>query len=91
MAFTKEQQKELLVQQENVLNANGDFSPVISEKVKTIAYFATDLGTLISVFVLTVMAVLNKIDGNTAIYLASAISALMVGTKATFRLSSKKQ
>lgn len=91
MAFTKEQQKELLVQQENVLNANDDFSPVISEKVKTIAYFATDLGILVSVFVLTVMAVLNKIDGNTAIYLASAISALMVGIKQTFRLSSKKQ
>ena len=91
MAFTQGQQAELAVQQQKVLEANGDFNPVISEKTKTIAYFATDLGTLVSVFILTVMAVLNMIDGNTAIYLAAAISALMVGTKATFRLSSKKQ
>lgn len=91
MAFTQEQQQKLEIASKRVQEANGDFEPVISEKVKTIAYFSTDIGTYVSVFVLTVGAILNLLDGNTAIYLASAVSALMIGIKVTFRLSSKKQ
>lgn len=91
MAFTKEQQQELAISTQKVQQANGEFNPVVSEKAKTIAYFATDIGSAVSVFLLTVGAILGAIDGNTAIYLAAAVTTLMVSIKVTFRLSSKKQ
>lgn len=89
--LTEEMQKAMREDVEKVLAANDNFEPVIGERVKTIAYFATDIGALLATFVLTVLAVVGAIDGNVAIYIAAAVNALMLGMKGTFRLSSKKQ
>lgn len=89
--ITKEQQDKMREDTEKVANANDAFEPVISERAKTIAYFATDIGAYASTFVLTVLAVLGTIPADIAIYISAAVNALCLGVKGTFRLSSKKQ
>lgn len=90
MAFTQEQQNELAVHTQKVLDAS-DFTPVISDRVKTIAYFATDITATTSGFVLAVLALLGIVDGTIAIMLNAALVAAMLGFKDTFRISAKKQ
>ena len=91
MAFTQEQQKELAVATQSVLDANTDFTPVISDNVKTIAYFATDITGVLSGLVFTILAVFHVLDGVVAVTVNAAIVAALLGVKQTFRLSSKKQ
>lgn len=91
VAFSREQQRELAIATQQVLDANTAFEPVISEKVKTIAYFVTDTFAIGSTFVLTILAILGQLDGNTAIYISAACTTLALGLKATFRLSAKEK
>ena len=90
MAFNKEQQQELAIATQKVLDSN-EFQPVISDKVKTIAYFATDSAAIASGFIFTVLAILHVVDGIDAITITTAITTALLGLKQTFRLSSKKQ
>lgn len=90
MAFTKEQQQELAIQTQSALDSN-EFSPVISDRVKTIAYFVTDIAAIVSGLLLTVLAIFHIVDAVVAITLNAALVAALVGFKQTFRLSSKKQ
>lgn len=89
VAFTQKQQEKLNIATQRVIDSN-EFHPIVSEKIKTVAYFVTDIGALLSTFALTILAVLGFIDGNVAIYINAAVVALMVGLKTTFRLSSKE-
>lgn len=91
MAFTQEQQKTLAINAQEVLDANDEFTPVISDKVKTIAYFATDILATLSALVLTLLAIAGLLDGTVAITIQAAVTAALIGLKQTFRLSSKKQ
>lgn len=91
MAFTQEQQQELAVATQSVLDANTDFTPVINDNVKTIAYFATDITGVLSGLVFTILAVFHVLDGVVAVTVNAAIVAALLGVKQTFRLSSKKQ
>lgn len=90
MAFTQANQKQLAVNTQAVLDAN-EFTPVISDNVKTIAYFATDIAAIVSGLILTLIAILGVLDGTVAITLQAAITTALLGLKQTFRLSSKKQ
>lgn len=90
MAFTQENQKELAVQTQKVLDAN-EFTPVISDNVKTIAYFATDIAAIVSLLVFTLLGILSVIDAVTALTINAAVTTALLGLKQTFRLSSKKQ
>lgn len=87
--ITNQQINELKIATERMQEAN-EFEPVVSEKVKTIAYFATDIIGLLAQFILTVLAILKMLDGTMAILLASAVLTLCLGLKHTFRISSKK-
>lgn len=89
MQITGQQIDELKIATERMQEAN-EFEPVVSEKVKTIAYFATDIIGLLAQFILTVLAILKLLDGTMAILLASAVLTLCLGLKHTFRISSKK-
>jgi hypothetical protein len=75
---------------QGVLGAN-DFTPVINDQVKTIAYFATDTAAIVSGLVFTVLAILHIVDAVVAITISTAIATAMLGIKQTFRLSAKKQ
>lgn len=91
MAFSAEQQKALLIHQQSVLESNADdFTPVISSKAKTIAYFTTDITAIVSTFVFTFLAVQHIMDGVQAVTLNAAVAAAMLGTKAVFKISAKK-
>lgn len=89
MQITNQQINELKIATERMQEAN-EFEPVVSEKVKTIAYFTTDIIGLLAQFILTVLAILKLLDGTMAILLASAVLTLCLGLKHTFRISSKK-
>lgn len=91
VAISKEQQEELRIATEKVLAANDAFEPIISERTKTVAYFATDVFAAGSTFILTVLAIVGVVGGDVAIYIAAACNALALALKGTFRLSSKKQ
>ena len=87
--ITNQQINELKIATERMQEAN-EFEPVVSAKVKTIAYFTTDIIGLLAQFILTVLAILKLLDGAMAILLASAVLTLCLGLKHTFRISSKK-
>lgn len=87
--ITNQQINELKIATERMQEAN-EFEPVVSTKVKTIAYFTTDIIGLLAQFILTVLAILKMLDGTMAILLASAVLTLCLGLKHTFRISSKK-
>ena len=87
--ITNQQINELKIATERMQEAN-EFEPVVSAKVKTIAYFTTDIIGLLAQFILTVLAILKLLDGTMAILLASAVLTLCLGLKHTFRISSKK-
>ena len=87
--ITNQQINELKIATERIQEAN-EFEPVVSAKVKTIAYFTTDIIGLLAQFILTVLAILKLLDGTMAILLASAVLTLCLGLKHTFRISSKK-
>lgn len=87
--ITNQQINELKIATERMQKAN-EFEPVVSTKVKTIAYFATDIIGLLAQFILTVLAILKLLDGTMGILLASAVLTLCLGLKHTFRISSKK-
>lgn len=87
--ITNQQINELKIATERMQEAN-EFEPVVSAKVKTIAYFTTDIIGLLAQFILTVLAILKLLDGTMAILLASAVFTLCLGLKHTFRISSKK-
>lgn len=89
MQITNQQINELKIATERMQEAN-EFEPVVSAKVKTIAYFTTDIIGLLAQFILTVLAILKLLDGTMAILLASAVLTLCLGLKHTFRISSKK-
>ena len=84
-----EQVKEL---QDNVevLIAGNDFKPVISDKVKSIAYFVTDLGAILTVLMLTLVSTLGHLDAEDALVINAAITGALTAAKSTFRISSKK-
>ena len=84
-----EQVKEL---QDNVevLIAGNDFKPVISDKVKSIAYFVTDLGAILTVLMLTLVSTLGYLDAEDALVINAAITGALTAAKSTFRISSKK-
>lgn len=88
--MTTAQLKKLNAATQEVLDSN-EFTPVISEQTKTVAYFATDIAVIISGLVLTVLAILGMMDAVVAITINSAIATAMLGLKQTFRLSAKKQ
>jgi len=90
MATTAEQIKEIGATAQKVLDSN-DFTPPISDKTKTIAYFATDIAIIVSSLVFTILAILAYVDAVVAITINTAIGTAMLGIKQTFRLSSKKQ
>lgn len=90
MAFTQEQQTKIALQQQQVLDANGEFTPVISDRVKTVAYFTTDAAAILSTLVLTIAGVLGYMDAIVALTINGAVVAALLGLKQTFRLSSKK-
>lgn len=87
--ITNQQINELKIATERMQEAN-EFEPVVSAKVKTIAYFTTDIIGLLAQFTLTVLAIFKLLDGTMAILLASAVLTLCLGLKHTFRISSKK-
>ena len=87
--ITNQQLDELKIATERMQEAN-EFEPVVSAKVKTIAYFTTDIIGLLAQFILTVLAIFKLLDGTMAILLASAVLTLCLGLKHTFRISSKK-
>lgn len=89
MAFSQEQQQQLAVQTQQVVAAS-DFVPVISDKVKTRAYFITDNAATATGLILSVMAIVKLIDGTIAIMLNGVIVAALLHTKQTFRISNKK-
>lgn len=91
MAFTNKQVKELAINQQTVLDASSEFTPLISDVTKVRVYFITDLGIIGATFILAVVAMFNVIDGTLAIMLNAAIATAMLGIKQTFRISSKKQ
>jgi hypothetical protein len=91
MAFSQEQQQQLQVATQAVLDSNTEFTPVISDKVKTVAYFATDAIAIVSGLVFTLLAIFGVMDAIIAITVNAAITAALIGLKQTFRLSSKKQ
>lgn len=91
MAFSQDQASEIKSNTQEVLDANTEFTPIISDKVKTIAYFVTDTSAILSSLVLTVLAILGQVDGVVAVTLSTAIATALLGVKQTFRLSSKKQ
>lgn len=72
-------------------SGTSDYVPVISDRIKTWAYFITDLGAIITAFVLGVVWLLNMMDGEVAIGLIGLTGTFWLGVKQTFRLSSKKQ
>ena len=91
MAFSQEQAKEIKINSQAVLDANTEFTPIISDKLKTVAYFVTDTSAILSSLVLTVLAIFGQVDGVVAVTLSTAISTALLGIKQTFRLSNKKQ
>lgn len=90
MAFSKEQQSELSVATQSVLDSN-DFAPIISDKVKTVAYFATDIAAILVGFVLTLLAIFHVVNAVDAITVNATVVSALLGLKHTFRVSSKKQ
>lgn len=90
MAFSKEQQSELAVATQTVLDSN-DFAPIISDKVKTVAYFATDIAAIVVGFVLTLLAIFHVVNAVDAITVNATVVSALLGLKHTFRISSKKQ
>ena len=91
MAFSQDQASKIKSNTQEVLDANTDFTPIISDKVKTIAYFVTDTSAILSSLVLTVLAIFGQVDGVVAVTLSTAIATALLGIKQTFRLSNKKQ
>ena len=90
MNFSNKEQEELVIATQKVLD-NGDFKPVISKKVKTAAYFVTDISAILSGLVLTVMAIFHLLDAVVAMTLQAAITTALLGMKQTFRLSNKEK
>lgn len=90
MATIAETVDQINEQTQEVLNAN-EFTPVISDKVKTIAYFTTDLAAIISGVVFTILAILGMMDAVIALTINTAITGGLIAAKQTFRLSAKKQ
>lgn len=90
MATTADQLKDINNQTTIVLNSN-DFSPVISDQVKTIAYFVTDAVAIVAALAFTILAILGMMDGVVAVTVNTAVATAMLGLKQTFRLSAKKQ
>lgn len=73
-----------------VLIDSNDFKPVISDKVKSIAYFVTDLSAILTVLVLTLVSTLGHLDAQDALVINAAITGALTAAKSTFRISSKK-
>ena len=88
--ITQEQTKAINTEVSDLLDQN-EFKPVISDKVKTIAYFVTDIGASTAGLIATLIAVFGYADGLTALMVSSAVTAFLAGVKQTFRLSNKKQ
>lgn len=89
MSFTKEQQAEIQANVQSILDS-GNFTPVISDRVKTIAYFATDLGAAFVGFLAIVLGLTGAIDSNLALGISAATIAFLTQAKQIFRISAKK-
>lgn len=90
MATTAAQIDQIQEATSEVLNSN-EFTPVINDHVKTVAYFVTDSVAIASALAFTILAILGSLDGVVAITISTAIATAMLGLKQTFRLSAKKQ
>ena len=73
-----------------VLIDSNDFKPVISDKVKSIAYFVTDLGGVITTLVMSLLANFGMLEASQAVNINIAILGALTAAKSTFRISSKK-
>jgi len=89
VAFTAKDQAVLQAQAQGVINS-GNFAPVISDHIKTVAYFVTDSLAVLATLVLTVLGILGVMDAILALTLNGAIVAALIGFKQIFRISSKK-
>lgn len=87
MATTQETLSE---QTASVLSAN-EYTPFISENIKTIAYFSTDIIAVISGLIFTLLAIFGVLDAIISVTVNTAITTALLGLKQTFRLTSKKQ
>lgn len=90
MAFKESDAKVLRSQAQELLDVN-DFTPVISDQVKTVAYFVTDVGAILSALIFTLLGVFGLIDAVVALMVNAAVVGALLGIKQTFRLSAKKQ
>jgi len=89
VAFTAKDQAVLQAQAQGVIDS-GNFAPVISDHIKTVAYFVTDSLAVLATLVLTVLGILGVMDAILALTLNGAIVAALIGFKQIFRISSKK-
>lgn len=87
---TAEQVRQIGDKAQEVLDAN-EFTPVISDRVKTIAYFATDAVAIVSALVFTILAIVGIVNAVVAITINTTIATALLGLKQTFRLSAKKR
>lgn len=88
--FTKGDLKKMNKETQALLDSN-EFHPVISDRVKTVAYFSTDLAAIGSTFGFTILAILGSINPIDALTVNAAVMTALLALKQTFRLSSKKQ
>ncbi|VXC38797.1 hypothetical protein [Plantibacter sp. T3] len=87
---TAEQVRQIGDKAQEVLDAN-EFTPVISDRVKTIAYFATDSVAIVSALVFTILAMIGIVNAVVAITINTTIATALLGLKQAFRLSAKKR
>lgn len=87
--ITEEEQKQIAEEVSELIDSN-DFKPVISDNVKSIAYFATDLGGIFVTLGLTLASVFGFMDAQQALIVSTAIIGSLASIKQTFRISSKK-
>lgn len=88
--MTTADQENIVKGTESVVSAS-DFTPIVSDQVKTIAYFATDITAIATGLVLTLLAIFSVLDGVVAVTINAAIVSALLALKQTFRISSKKQ
>lgn len=88
--LTPDQQQQINEAAQSVIDNNAsDFVPAIDNKTKTYAYFVTDIASILSGLTFTVLGILHIIDPMIALAINAAIVTALLGTKDTFRISSK--
>jgi len=68
-----------------------EYEPLVSQPVKQVVYFTTELVSSLATFVVTLSMILGYIsDAKVGASIIAAVAAFMLAVKQTFKLSAKK-